>query len=124
MKTYPISPVSLSQPRWQRPLANVKQEVWGGYRLYSNVYADEIINATHAFLENYNDTKAYLFTTFETAIGGLLNIFAVFFFYDGPVPPPGLFDAFDAMDSILDDVKSRPYPDLVSLTPSRPRISR
>ncbi|TVY68869.1 putative FAD-linked oxidoreductase, partial [Lachnellula suecica] len=87
--------------------------VWGGLRSYSGIYAEELINATQAFTANF-DPKAAVIVTGEIAIDSLLDIFVVFLFYDGAAPPAGVFDAFDALPTISDDVKTRTYADLLT----------
>jgi hypothetical protein len=45
----------------------------------------------------------------------LLEIFVVFFFYNGETPSDGVFDEFDAITPITDSVKTQTYADLVSI---------
>ncbi|TVY44596.1 putative FAD-linked oxidoreductase, partial [Lachnellula occidentalis] len=90
-------------------------QVWGGIRSYAGIYAEQIINATQAFNENYSDhPKAAVIVTGEVAIDTLLEIFVVFFFYDGESVPAGVFDAFNALPTITDDAKTRSYSDLLN----------
>jgi len=86
--------------------------VWGGIRSYSGLYAQELINATQALTANY-DPKSAVIVTAEIVIDGLLDLFVVFMFYDAATPPPGVFDAFNAVPHITDGTKTRTYADLV-----------
>jgi hypothetical protein len=63
--------------------------------------------------ENYHDTKAGVIVTGEIALNNLLDIFLVFFFYNGPSPPAGVFDKFDS-------TATQSYAELVSLDRSSP----
>ncbi|TVY12974.1 putative FAD-linked oxidoreductase, partial [Lachnellula arida] len=100
MKTYPIG---------------TNGQVWGGVRTYSGTYAEQIINATQNFTENYfQHPKAAVIVTSEIAIDSLLDIFVVFFFYDGETPPAGIFDAFDALPTVTDAAKTQTYSDLLN----------
>jgi hypothetical protein len=92
-------------------------KVWGGIRFYDGNYAETIINATHDFNSNFKDPKAAVIVTGEVAIDDLLEIFVVFFFYDGETPPPGIFDAFNALPAIIDNAKVQTYSELVRIVP-------
>jgi len=87
--------------------------IWGGTRTYSAEYAPDIINATHDFIENFTDPKAAVIVTGEVAIDTLVQLFVVFFFYNGPTPPPGAFDKFNAIPCEVDNVKDQAYADMV-----------
>lgn len=96
-------------------------QVWGGIRSYAGIYSEQIINATQAFTENYfHDPKAAVIVTGEVAIDTLLEIFVVFFFYDGETVPAGVFDAFNAIPTISDGTKTQTYSDLVCAPLYRP----
>jgi hypothetical protein len=70
--------------------------------------------------ENYHDTKAGVIVTGEIALNNLLDIFLVFFFYNGPSPPAGVFDKFDAITAQIDSTATQSYAELVSLDRSSP----
>ena len=90
-------------------------KVWGGLRTYSGDQAEALINATHDFNANLSSNpKAAVIVTGEIAIDGLLEIFTVFFFYDGPTPPDGAFDKFNAIPTISDTTAVQSYASLVS----------
>lgn len=93
--------------------AGINGQVWGGVRLYNLDKAPALFSAVQKFTENYPDTKAAIIATF--IFGGPLNIINAFtgplffFFYDGPTPPAGIFDDFDAIESISNDTQTRSY---------------
>lgn len=52
--------------------------------------------------------------TGELTALGALDIWLLFVFYDGPTPPPGVFDNFTAIPHLTDDCKTRSYYDLLT----------
>ncbi|PMD47417.1 FAD-binding domain-containing protein [Hyaloscypha variabilis F] len=97
LKTYPIPPM-----------------VWGGTRTYSGLDASALLNATQNFIQNNNDPKAAVIVTGSLAIENLAELFVLFYFYDGPTPPAGIFDEFDAIVPIADQVSTQSYADIVN----------
>ena len=93
-------------------------KVWGGIRLYSGDYAETILDAAHDFNTNFKDPKAAIIVTGEITIENLVEVFVVFFFYDGEIPPPGIFDSFNALPVLIDNTKVQTYSELVRCTPS------
>ncbi|KIN06284.1 hypothetical protein OIDMADRAFT_155290 [Oidiodendron maius Zn] len=89
-------------------------KVWGGLRFYSGEYAETILNATHDFNTNFKDPKAALIVTGDITIESLVELFAVFFFYDGETPPPGIFDTFNALPALIDNAKVQTYSELLN----------
>jgi len=77
-------------------------QVWGGTRTYSGLDASALLNATQHFIQNNNDPKAAVIVTGSLAIENLAELFVLFFFYDGPTPPAGIFAEFDAIVPIID----------------------
>jgi hypothetical protein len=51
--------------------------------------------------------------TGSIAIENLAGLFVLFYFYDGPTPPAGIFDEFDAIVPIADQVSTQSYADIV-----------
>lgn len=88
-------------------------QIWGGTRVYSMDKASALINATHDFIENYTDPRAGVIVTGEIAIDTLVQLFVVFFFYNGETPPPGVFDKFNAIENTVDLVKVQAYADML-----------
>ncbi|CAG8970919.1 hypothetical protein HYALB_00000898 [Hymenoscyphus albidus] len=95
MKTFPIS------------------QTWGGVRTYSFLNADKLLAATSDWTGNLPDPKGSVIVTGNVAADNVVDIFVVYFFYDGPIPPPGVFDKFDIIPAITDDTKTRSYSDLL-----------
>ncbi|RDL40051.1 FAD-binding-containing protein [Venustampulla echinocandica] len=90
-------------------------QIWGGIRSYDASEAAALLNATQDFNANYDKhPKAAVIVTGEIAVSTLLEFFVVFFFYDGPTPPTGVFDAFNAIPTLTDGVKVQSYYDLVN----------
>lgn len=91
-------------------------KVWGGTRLYNPSKRTELFKAITNFIRDYPDKKAAIIPTFQFGLPlNLLNAVTgplLFFFYDGPEPPKGVFDEFDKIESISDDTKARSYYDL------------
>jgi hypothetical protein len=96
--------------------------VWGGLRFYSGEYAETILNATHDFNTNFKDPKAAIIVTGEITIESLVELFAIFFFYDGETPPPGIFDTFNALPAVIDNAKVQTYSELVRCALKRKRV--
>jgi hypothetical protein len=89
--------------------------VWGGTRIYAGTDASALLNATQTFIQNNNDPKAAVIVTGSLAIDSLAELFVLFFFYDGPTPPAGVFDEFDAIIPIDDGVSTQSYADIVCM---------
>lgn len=85
----------------------------GGTRTYAGIDASALLNATQNFVQHNNDPKAAVIVTGSLAIENLAELFVLFFFYDGPTPPVGVFDEFDAIIPIADQVSTQSYADIV-----------
>jgi hypothetical protein len=90
-------------------------QVWGGIRSYDGTRASAVLNATQKFIQNVEDPKAAIIPNGELVIGGLVKVFVVFFFYNGETPPPGVFNMFDSIPSITNQVKTQSYANFVCL---------
>ena len=55
--------------------------------------------------------------TGSIAIENLAQLFVLFFFYDGPTPPAGVFDVFNAVLPITDQTATQSYASIVSEEP-------
>ena len=77
-------------------------QIWGGTRIYFGDATESLIDAVSNFTTNFNDPKAAIIAT--TTRNSLLNLWVMFYFYDAPTPPAGVFDQFDAIDPVLDFV--------------------
>jgi hypothetical protein len=66
------------------------------------------------FTENCHDPHASIFTTINLLLKGLDEFVAIFFFYNGPIPPTGLFDKFlVGIPYIVDQLQTQTYTELV-----------
>lgn len=52
--------------------------------------------------------------TAELTQFGVIDMWLMFLFYDGPTPPAGVFDNFTAIAHVSDDTKTRSYNDLLT----------
>lgn len=87
--------------------------IWGGTRFYDGTEGSAIINATQDFIENNNDPKAAIIVTGELTVDSLLPFWTVFFFYNGTTPAPGVFDEFNAIVPVVDQVVAQSYASFV-----------
>jgi hypothetical protein len=75
---------------------------------------DQLLAAVRNFTENYPDEKAAIIPTAELTALGAVDIWVLFLFYDGPTPPPGVFDIFTGIGPLVNNCKTRSYYDLVT----------
>ncbi|KAI0289873.1 FAD-binding domain-containing protein [Multifurca ochricompacta] len=85
-------------------------EVWGGIVTWGTDQLEASKNAIAKFA-NVTDPKAAILSTFAYISGDVLTTTSVF--YDGPVPPPGIFDDFINIPAIQKNLSTRSFPDLV-----------
>lgn len=52
--------------------------------------------------------------TAELAAVGVVDMWVLFLFYDGPTPPPGVFDVFTSIGPTVNNCKTRSYYDLLT----------
>jgi len=83
--------------------------IWGGIRNYDATKGSAILNATQHFIEKNEDRKAAVIVTGELAVESLVQVWTIFFFYNGTAPAPGVFDEFNAIIPLLDQVKPQRY---------------
>ena len=69
--------------------------------------------AVRDFTELYPDPKAGIIVTAETTAFGLIDIWVVFFFYDGPSAPPHVFENFTKIAHMASDTRTRSYEDFL-----------
>ena len=84
-------------------------QIWGGTRSYTAAQTPKMLAAIREFTENYPDPKAGIIPTSESTASGLLNLWVVFFFYDGPNPPAKAFELFNKIPHTLSDTQTRTY---------------
>lgn len=94
--------------------SGIDGKVWGGVRTYLGIQHADILAAVARFTEGNKDPKAAIIPTFNFVSLAVLNVPAIIiaFFYDGPTPPAGVFDDFDAIESLSDNTKTRPFESL------------
>lgn len=71
-------------------------KVWGGNFIFGADKTPQLLDALRKFVDNYPDDKAAIILTAEH--GALIDTWIMFLFYDGPEPPAGVFDDFEAID--------------------------
>lgn len=72
-----------------------------------------ILNAIRDFTEHYPDEKAAIIPTAILTGAGLVNMWTIFMFYNGPEPPAGTFANFTAAKPFLNTCKTRSFRDFV-----------
>ena len=94
----------------------VNGQVWGGLRAYTPDKRQALFRAITRFIASYPDAKAAVIPVFQFGLPlNLLNAITgplLFMFYDGPTPPPGVFDEFDAITALSDETKTQRYADV------------
>ncbi|KAI9441217.1 FAD-binding domain-containing protein [Lactarius indigo] len=85
-------------------------QIWGGAILYPGTQLDAIKEA-YAEFQKSNDTKSSLIINLVYSSGQ--STIVVLPFYDAPTPPPGLFDGFLAIPTILNTVSTRSFSDFL-----------
>lgn len=84
--------------------------------MYASHQFDQVRSAIANFSVYSKDPKATIIPSYSS-FGGVQTIGGGFF-YDGPTPPPGVFDNFTNIPSVLSDLKTRSYPDMILSIPS------
>ncbi|KAH6907375.1 hypothetical protein BKA70DRAFT_1490921 [Coprinopsis sp. MPI-PUGE-AT-0042] len=81
-------------------------QVWGGTLTYPIEQLDALINATAEYSTNgsLDEPKAIMVTQLYATNGTVTG--AAILFYDGPNPPPGLFDSFLNIPGVSGEVKT------------------
>lgn len=68
---------------------------------------------TQDFTANFPDLGAGIIVTLEIVASNLDQFATVFFFYNGPSPPPGIFDKFLSLPFTADTIKTQSYSSMV-----------
>jgi len=97
--------------------------VWGGILNYAGTNVDLIVPVVADFQASNTDLDATIVAAF-TCDYGSTPVFNVGAFYNGSTPPPGLFDKFFAIPRISENVKTRTYPELISVTSGPYSVNR
>lgn len=99
----------------QSTLLTSANQVWGGVLTFPYDKSPQLLQAIRDFTEYYPDDKAAIIPTCEHT--ALFTEWYVFFFYDGPTPPDGIFNNFTDLGADISTVKTwDSYYDLVRLT--------
>jgi hypothetical protein len=80
----------------------------GGLIAYSTDKSNEVRAAIADFSANAQDPKAAIVSSFANGQG-----IGVIIFYDAPTAPPGIFDSFTNIPSVLNNLKTRSYLDMI-----------
>lgn len=90
-------------------------DVWGGNIIFSSDEGTnaKVLAALNNFALDYPDEKAAIIATAEVTLQGLLPLWVVYFYYNAPKPPAGVFDEFLAITALLNTCKTRSYADLL-----------
>ena len=89
-------------------------QVWGGTKTYAGSDYETILGATANFTQNFTDPKAAVIVTNDFTLDDLVSLIIVFYFYDGPTPPAGVFDQFDQVTPLSSNVSTQSYPSLLT----------
>ncbi|KAJ5109473.1 hypothetical protein N7456_006148 [Penicillium angulare] len=73
-------------------------KVWGGNYIFTSDKTPQVLEALRSFVDDYPDDKAAIILTAEHGALGVIDLWIMFLFYDGPEPPAGVFDEFQAID--------------------------
>ena len=87
----------VTKMKFQAHPAGIDGKIWGGTRAYSPGKRKELFNALAKFVRDYPDEKAAIILTSEHGAAGIIDFWIMFLFYDGPEPPAGVFDEFEAI---------------------------
>lgn len=92
--------------------------VWGGNLVYLRTPAKDtqLLRAVRDFTEYNEDPKAAVIVTAERANVDVVDSWIIFLFYDGALPPAGIFDNFTDVNPLLDTTRTRTYADLMALS--------
>ncbi|KAF2833496.1 FAD-binding domain-containing protein [Ophiobolus disseminans] len=92
--------------------------IWGGNLVFLRTEAKDkkLLKAVRDFTEYNEDEKAAVIVTAERTNVNIVDSWIIFLFYDGPTPPPGLFNNFTDVNPLLDTTRTRTYADLMALS--------
>lgn len=93
----------------------ISKQVWGGTRIYdAEQYHDKLMAATTNYTRDFHDEKSAVIVTTDYTLLNLAKLVVMFYFYDGPEPPSGVFDDFFAIPHIQSNTKAQTYPQLLT----------
>lgn len=90
-------------------------QIWGGTMTFTDspAKASALLKAVRDFTEYCDDDKAALILTSVKVIG-LVDVWVMFAFYDGPSPPDWVFANFTAAGTLTNTCKTQSYASLLS----------
>ncbi|TDL26277.1 FAD-binding domain-containing protein [Rickenella mellea] len=94
-------------------IAQPQTQIFGGSIVYTQNISD-LNKAVEKFDLTNTDPKAQLIATYSSFATQLIA--DVNLFYDGPTPPPGLFDAFLTIPSVSNDAKTSTFDNFIART--------
>lgn len=96
--------------------AHPQGDIWGGNLVFLRTPEKDkkLLQAVRDWTEYNEDEKAAVIVTAERANVNVVDSWIIFLFYDGPSPPPGLFDNFTDVNPLLDTTRTRTYADLMA----------
>ncbi|QRV84373.1 FAD-binding domain protein [Ceratobasidium sp. AG-Ba] len=101
-------------------LAYSQTQVWGGVRVFDGAQLRAVNQATVDFIANVVDPKAAILpSTYTTPINGIQTTgISLLLFYDGPMPPAGIFERFTSIPHASSDLSTRSMTSLVKANPA------
>ncbi|KAF2478385.1 FAD-binding domain-containing protein [Lindgomyces ingoldianus] len=95
--------------------AHPQGNVWAGNLVFPHASstATKLLKAIRDFTEYNDDDKAAVIVTAERANLDAVDSWILFLFYDGTVPPAGIFTNFTSVGPILNTCRERTYADLM-----------
>ncbi|KAK3938964.1 FAD binding domain-containing protein [Diplogelasinospora grovesii] len=99
--------------------AHPQGQVWGGNLFFAatDTTNTALLAAARDFTQYYPDPKAAIIVTAEMTAVGTVDSWIMFLFYDGPTPPPGVFDNFTGaagVTPLTNTCKTQSYNDFVT----------
>ncbi|KAJ7108931.1 FAD dependent oxidoreductase [Mycena crocata] len=98
-------------------------KVWGGYMLYGADQIPAVTAAVARFSSNVTDPKAALLPSYSS-LEPFGTVVVNIMFYDGPTPPAGIFDEFLAIPTLVTDIDTRSFLELVQAPPASETTGR
>jgi hypothetical protein len=91
-------------------------QVWGGNIWFeaTDETTTALLAAVRDFTDYYPDEKAGIIMTSERTLATLVDLWIMFFYYNGPEPPAGVFDNFTAIPYTINTCKTQSMNDLLS----------
>ncbi|KAG9119994.1 hypothetical protein FRC07_004700 [Ceratobasidium sp. 392] len=100
-------------------LAFPQGQVWGGLQTFTWDQIPSVNNATVEFVKSVTDPKAGIITTYNFLLGqASWPGVSLLMFYDGPIPPAGIFERFSSIPHFTSDVKARSFSSLITASPA------